>query len=56
MRATIAEVMEGQSKIIQLQTKLIDRMALVMLQYGDIDDDTLAMIKEAADMQKGMEE
>ena len=25
MRTTIAEVMDGQSKIIQLQTKLIDR-------------------------------
>lgn len=54
--ATIAEVMDGQSKIIQLQTKLIDRLALALLQYGTIEDEELAMIKEAADLQKGLEE
>ena len=56
MRTTIAEVMDGQSKIIQLQTKLIDRLALALLQYGTIEDEELAMIKEAADLQKGLEE
>lgn len=56
MRTTIAEVMDGQLKIIQLQTKLIDRLALALLQYGTIEDEELAMIKEAADLQKGLEE
>ena len=56
MRTTNAEVMDGQSKIIQLQTKLIDRLALALLQHGTIEDKELAMIKEAADLQKGLEE
>ena len=46
MRTTIAEVMDGQSKIIQLQTKLIDRLALALLQYGTIEDEELVRLKK----------
>ena len=35
---------------------LIDRLALALLQHGTIEDEELAMIKEAADLQKGLEE
>ena len=36
--------------------QLIDRLALALLQHGTIEDKELAMIKEAADLQKGLEE
>ena len=52
MKLCISEVLDGQARIIQLQTKLIDRLALALLQYGTIEDEELAMIKESADLQK----
>ena len=56
MKLCISEVVDGQARIIQLQTKLIDRLALALLQHGTIEDEELAMIKEAADLQKDMKE
>lgn len=55
MKLCIAEVMETQSEIIQLQTRIIDRLAAVVLQHGMIEETELEMIQQAADLQKGIE-
>ena len=39
-------------RLSSYRRKLIDRLALALLQYGTIEDEELAMIKEAADLQK----
>lgn len=55
MKLCIAEVMETQSEIIQLQTKIIDHLATVALQHSMIEEEELKMIRQAADLQRGIE-
>ena len=56
MKQCIAEVLETQSEIIQLQRNVIDRLAATLLQHGMIEEEELAMMQQAADMQRGIEE
>ena len=52
MKQCIAEVLETQSEIIQLQRNVIDRLAAALLQHGMIEEEELAMMQQAADLQK----
>lgn len=52
----IAEVLETQSEIIQLQRNVIDRLAAALLQHSMIEEEELAMMQQAADLQRGIEE
>lgn len=56
MKQCIAEVLETQSEIIQLQRNVIDRLAAALLQHGMIEEEELAMMQQAADLQRGIEE
>ena len=47
----IAETVGKLSEIIQIQTDVIDLLAMLLLQNYEIDDDTLGKIKMAADLQ-----
>ena len=47
----IAETVGKLSEIIQIQTDIIDLLAMLLLQNYEIDDDTLGKIKMAADLQ-----
>ena len=49
MKQCIAEVLETQSEIIQLQRNVIDRLAAALLQHGMIEEEELAMMQQAAD-------
>ena len=42
MKQCIAEVLETQSEIIQLQRNVIDRLAATLLQHGMIEEEELA--------------
>lgn len=55
MKQCIAEVLETQSEIIQLQRNVIDRLAATLLQHGMIEEEELAMMQQAADLQRGIE-
>ena len=55
MKQCIAEVLETQSEIIQLQRNVIDRLA-ALLQHSMIEEEELAMMQQAADLQRGIEE
>ncbi len=48
MKQCIAEVLETQSEIIQLQRNVIDRLAATLLQHGMIEEEELAMMQQAA--------
>lgn len=52
MKQCIGEVLEVQSEIIQMQTKIIDHLAAALLQHGAIDDADLEMMQQAARMQE----
>lgn len=54
MKQCIAEVLETQSEIIQLQRNVIDRLAATLLQHGMIEEEELAMMQQAADLQRGI--
>ena len=56
MKQCIAEVLETQSEIIQLQRNIIDHLAATLLQHGMIEEEELAMMQQAADLQRGIEE
>lgn len=56
MKQCIAEVLETQSEIIQLQRNVIDRLAAALLQHGMIEEEELAMMQQVADLQRGIEE
>lgn len=56
MKSCISYVLEKQSQIISLQNDIVDCLAIAALQHGMIEEEELAMIKEAADLQKGLEE
>ena len=56
MKQCIAEVLETQSEIIQLQRNVIDRLAATLLQLGMIEEEELAMMQQAADLQSGIDE
>lgn len=45
MKQCIAEVLETQSEIIQLQRNVIDRLAATLLQHGMIEEEELAMMQ-----------
>lgn len=47
----IAETVGKLSEIIQIQTDIIDLLAMLLLQNYEIDDDILGKIKMAADLQ-----
>ena len=53
MKQCIAEVLETQSEIIQLQRNVIDRLAAALLQHSMIEEEELAMMQQAADLQRG---
>ena len=52
----ITDVLETQSEIIQLQRNVIDRLAAALLQHSMIEEEELAMMQQAADLQRGIEE
>lgn len=52
MKQCIGEVLEVQSEIIQMQTKIIDHLAAALLQHGAIDDADLEMMQQAARIQE----
>lgn len=56
MKQCIADVLETQSEIIQLQRNVIDRLATALLQHSMIEEEELAMMQQAADLQRGIEE
>lgn len=52
MKAIIAETLETQNEIIKLQSDIIDRLAARLLQYGQMEDEDLAAIRQAAKWQE----
>lgn len=52
MEKNILEVLEKQSEIIKLQSEIIDRIALELLQNGMITEVDLRDIKKAAILQE----
>ena len=52
MEKNILEVLEKQSEIIKLQSEIIDRIALELLQNGMITEVDLRDIKKAALLQE----
>lgn len=54
MKKTLAETVDLLSKIIRLQTDIIDRLSIELLQHGEIEDAELELIQKAAMMQDEM--
>lgn len=52
MKLCIGEVLDKQAEIIKLQTDIIDRLAVALLQHGTLNDTELEMIQRAAKMQE----
>lgn len=52
MKMTIAETLDKQAEIIKLQTELINRLSVELLQYGMMEDEELKAIQNAAMMQE----
>ena len=48
MHTTLADVMDTQSRIIKLQSEIIDRLSIELLQRGGIEDEDLKLIEQAA--------
>ena len=56
MKQCIAEALETQSEIIQLQRNVSDRLAAALLQHSVIEEEKRAMMQQAADLKRGIEE
>jgi hypothetical protein len=54
MHTTLAEVIDTQSQIIKLQGDIIDRLAVELMQHGEIAEENLGLMKEAAKMREGL--
>lgn len=52
----IAETLEKQGELIRLQSRIIDRLAIALLQRGTIEKEELDMVKQAARMQEEIKE
>ena len=48
MHTTLADVMDTQSMIIKLQSEIIDRLSIELLQRGGIEEEDLKLIEQAA--------
>ena len=48
MHTTLADVMDTQSRIIKLQGDIIDRLSIELLQRGEIEEEDLKLIEQAA--------
>lgn len=46
----IADLLDKQAQIITMQTEIINRLAVVVLQHDMIADEELSMMKRASDM------
>lgn len=55
-RKPIAEVLEKQSEIITLQTEIIDTLSAELLQYGEIEEENLEMMREAVKLQQEIQD
>ena len=56
MKNNIAQTIEDLTEIIQLQTRIIDNLAMELLQHDAITDETLQMIELAATLQSNLDE
>lgn len=52
--SSILEVIEKQSEIIKIQSKIIDSLSLELLQGGVLTDTDLKAIEKAAKLQEAM--
>ena len=48
MHTTLADVMDTQSRIMKLQSEIIDRLSIELLQRGGIEEEDLKLIEQAA--------
>ncbi len=55
MRTTLAEVIDTQSQIIKLQGDIIDRLAVELMQHGEIAEGDLGLMEEATKMREQVE-
>jgi hypothetical protein len=49
---SILETIENQNKIIRIQNQTIDRLAIVAMQHGEIDDESLREIEQTSRLQE----
>ena len=54
MHTTLAEVIDTQSQIIKLQGDIIDRLAVELMQHGEIAEENLGLMEKAAKMREGL--
>ena len=48
MHMALAEVIDTQSQIIKLQGDIIDRLAVELMQHGEIAEENLRLMEKAA--------
>lgn len=48
MKESLAETLQKQSDIIRIQSGIIDKLALSLLQYTQLEEATLGMMMDAA--------
>jgi hypothetical protein len=56
MKLHIAETLEKQSEIIKMQSDIIDHLAAALLQYGEIAEADLELMKQATTMREDIGE